>query len=148
MCCHTEKEVADQTFYLTQSQYTDTGPTSPSADPMMPGTWQGSHQSANFWATGMTQAGTSWRKWELKPRSAAHGVDALTTRPMRRWMLSNQETNAQTPVHSYKQHCTAVSLIPHITQTMILVRLHNTTYNRKCFAKQSPYYEIGTQITA
>ena len=29
-CCHTETEVADQTFHLTQSQYTDTGPTSPS----------------------------------------------------------------------------------------------------------------------
>ena len=24
-CCHTEIEVADQTFYVTQSQYTDTG---------------------------------------------------------------------------------------------------------------------------
>ena len=35
--CHTEIEVADQTFYLTQSQYTDTGPTSPSADPITPG---------------------------------------------------------------------------------------------------------------
>ena len=35
-CCHTETEVADQTFYLTQSQYTDTGPTSPSADPITP----------------------------------------------------------------------------------------------------------------
>ena len=33
-CCHTETEVADQTFYLTQSQYTDAGPTSPSADPI------------------------------------------------------------------------------------------------------------------
>ena len=33
-CCLTEIEVADQTFYLTQSQYTDTGPTSPSADPV------------------------------------------------------------------------------------------------------------------
>ena len=53
-CCHTEIEVADQTFYLTQSQYTDTGPTSPSADPTTPGTWQGSHWSANFWVTGMT----------------------------------------------------------------------------------------------
>ena len=42
-CCHTEVEVADQTFYLTQSQYTDTGPTSPSADLIAPGTWQGSH---------------------------------------------------------------------------------------------------------
>ena len=47
-CCHTEIEVADQTFYLTQSQYTDTGPTSPSADPITPGAWQGSHWSVNF----------------------------------------------------------------------------------------------------
>ena len=35
-CCHTETEAADQTFHLTQSQYTDTGPTSPSADPIRP----------------------------------------------------------------------------------------------------------------
>ena len=34
-CCHTEIEVADPTYYLTQSQSTDTGPTSPSADPIM-----------------------------------------------------------------------------------------------------------------
>ena len=31
---HTEIEAADATFYLTQSQYTDTRPTSPSADPI------------------------------------------------------------------------------------------------------------------
>ena len=47
-CCHTEIEAADQTFHLTQSQYTDTGPTSPSADPITPGAWQGIHWSANF----------------------------------------------------------------------------------------------------
>ena len=47
-CCHTETEVADPTFYLIQSQYTDTGQTSPSADPITPGAWQGSHWSANF----------------------------------------------------------------------------------------------------
>ena len=47
-CCHTETDVTDQTFYLTQSQYTDTGPTNPSADPITPGAWQGSHWSANF----------------------------------------------------------------------------------------------------
>ena len=56
-CCHTEIEVADQSFYLTQSQYTDTRLTSPSADPIMSGAWQGSHWSANFWVTGMTQPG-------------------------------------------------------------------------------------------
>ena len=54
-CCHTETEVADPTFYLTQSQYTDTGPTSPSADLITPGAWQGSHWSANFEVTGMTR---------------------------------------------------------------------------------------------
>ena len=47
-CCHTEIEVADQTLYLTQSQYNDRGPISPSADPIKPGAWQGSHWSANF----------------------------------------------------------------------------------------------------
>ena len=54
-CCHTEIQVADQTFYLTQSWYTDTGPTSPNADPITPGAWQGSHWSANFEVTGMTR---------------------------------------------------------------------------------------------
>ena len=46
-CCHTEIAVADQTFHLTQSQNTDTGPTSPSADSITPGAWQGNHWSAN-----------------------------------------------------------------------------------------------------
>ena len=55
MCCHTEIEVADQTLYLTQSQYPNTGLTSPSADPTTPGAWQGSHWSAKFWITGMTR---------------------------------------------------------------------------------------------
>ena len=54
-CCHSEIEAADQTFHLTQSQYTDTRPTSPSADPITPGAWQGSHWSANFEVTGMTR---------------------------------------------------------------------------------------------
>ena len=40
-CCHTEIEVADQTSHLTQSQYTDIGPTSPSADPITLGAWHG-----------------------------------------------------------------------------------------------------------
>ena len=41
-CCHTEIDVAGQIFSLTQSQYTDTGPASPSTDPITPGTWQDS----------------------------------------------------------------------------------------------------------
>ena len=46
MCCHTEIEAANQTFHLTQSQYTVTGP--PSTDSIMQGAWQGSHWGANF----------------------------------------------------------------------------------------------------
>ena len=34
-------------FHLTQSQHTDTGPTSPRADPITPGARQGSHWNAN-----------------------------------------------------------------------------------------------------
>ena len=44
-CFHTEAQVADQTFYLIQPQHTDTGPTSPSAEPVTSGAWQGSHWS-------------------------------------------------------------------------------------------------------
>ena len=56
-CCHTGIESADPTFYLTQSQYTDTRPTRPSADPITPHAWQGSHWSANVCVTGMTRPG-------------------------------------------------------------------------------------------
>ena len=54
-CCHTEIEVADQTFHLTQSQYADTRPTSPSTDPITSDATQGSHWSANCSVTGMTR---------------------------------------------------------------------------------------------
>ena len=84
-CCHTEMQVADQTFYLTQSHYTDTGPTSPSADLLTPGTWQGSPWSANFEVTGMTQSrknpGTSRNS---NPGSSALEAYTLPTRPTRR----------------------------------------------------------------
>ena len=80
MCCHTEIEVADQTFYLTQLQYTDTGPTSPGADPIMPGAWQGNHWSANFEVTGMTQPRKNPGaniKWDSNLGSSTREADAL-----------------------------------------------------------------------
>ena len=83
-CCHTETEVADPTFYLTQSQYTDTGQTSPSADPITRGAWQGSHWSANFlsrWYDSTPEK--SWRKRDSNPGPSALEADALTTRPTR-----------------------------------------------------------------
>ena len=78
-CCHTEIEVADPTFHLTQSQYTDTGPTSPSADPRMPGAWQGNHWSANFEVIGMARprkntatSGIRTRDLPLSKRTQTH----------------------------------------------------------------------------
>ena len=47
-CCYTEIQAADQSLHLTQSQYTDTGSTSPSTNPLTPGAWRGSHWSTNF----------------------------------------------------------------------------------------------------
>ena len=81
-CCHTEIEAADETFYLTQSQYTDTGPTSPNADPRKPGAWQGSLWSAHFSVTGMTRPG---KIPDSNPGSSALEMDALTARPTRRY---------------------------------------------------------------
>ena len=84
-CCHTEIKLADQTFYLTQSQYTDTGPTSPRVDPLMPGAWQDSHWSANFSVTGMTRPGKIPSQARFEPGIFRPEADALTTRPMRRY---------------------------------------------------------------
>ena len=52
-----ETEVGEQTFHLTQSQYSDTGQTSPNADPITPGVLQGNHWNASFYVTGITQPG-------------------------------------------------------------------------------------------
>ena len=55
-CRHTERDVADQTCYLTQSQYTETRQTSPSARASIkPGAWQGGHWSTNYQVTDMTR---------------------------------------------------------------------------------------------
>ena len=80
--CHTEIEVADQTFYFTQSQYTDTRPTSPSTDPVMPGARQGS-LFLSHWCDSTRKK--SRRKQDSNPGSSAPMADALTTRPARRF---------------------------------------------------------------
>ena len=84
-CCHTEIKDSDQTFYLNQSQYTDTGLITPSADATSPGAWQGSHWSASVEFNGMTGPGKLLTgKAEIQPGSAVLKADALTTRPTRR----------------------------------------------------------------
>ena len=47
-CGHTETEVANQTFCLTQPKYTDAWSTGPNADPMTPGVWHGGHCRCQF----------------------------------------------------------------------------------------------------
>ena len=92
MCCHTEINVADQTFHLTQSQYNDTRLTT---DPITPGAWQGSHWSANFLVTGMTRSLKNLSASEIRTRDLLlSNGDALTTRPTR-WAIfgcCNQNT--------------------------------------------------------
>ena len=70
-CCHTEIEAADQTFHLTQSQYTDTGPTSPSADPITPLECQ----FLSHWYDSTPKK--SRRKRDSNPGSSALQADAL-----------------------------------------------------------------------
>ena len=72
------RDRSSRSNYPTQPQYTDTGPTSPSADSIMPGAWQASHWSANFEVTGMTPPGEcSTVKAGIEPKSAALHADAL-----------------------------------------------------------------------
>ena len=72
-CLHTEAEAADQTFYLTQSRYTDTGPTSPSTDPVTPGAQQGSHWSGNFKVTNMARPRKNPVTWIRTPTLRSRG---------------------------------------------------------------------------
>ena len=61
---HPDKETANPTCHLTQSQYTDTGPTSPSRDPVTPGARQGSHWSTNVSDTSMSLPGITVNGWD------------------------------------------------------------------------------------
>ena len=77
-CYHAGVKVAGRSCYLTQSQYVDTGQTSPSADPVCPGTWQGSQWSANSLVTRMTRPGNRpMGRAGFESRSAIVEADAV-----------------------------------------------------------------------
>ena len=95
-CCYTEIEVADQTFYLTQSQYTDIGPTIPSTDPITPGALQGSH-----WCD--STRNKSRRKRDSNIGFSAFEADALATRPTKCWMERERERERQTDRQTDRQ---------------------------------------------
>ena len=75
----TEIKVVDQTCYLTQSQYTDTGPTSPSADLVTPDARQGIHWSTNSEVSGVTRPGNK------APRGGRGSNSGL---PLSSWTLT------------------------------------------------------------
>ena len=56
-CCHTETEASDQTYYLTQPQYTYARPSGPGTDPVMPAVWQGGHLTTKVQVTGLPWLG-------------------------------------------------------------------------------------------
>ena len=90
-CCHADTDVADQTLYLIQPQYTDSEPTGPSADPIIPGAWQGSQRSDNFEITGMTRPGKfPMENVGIERWSAAAEANTFTTRPVRRSKAGTQ----------------------------------------------------------
>ena len=91
-CCRTEIEAVDPTFHLTQSQYADTRPTSPSTDPIMPGAWQGSSWSSNFDVTGMTWPRKNPITSGIQTRDPLLEADALTTRPLRQSQRADNST--------------------------------------------------------
>ena len=98
-CCHTEIEVADQTFHLTQSQYTDTGPTSPNTDP-----------TTVQWYDSTLE--NSPRKRDSNPRSSAHEADALINRPSRRSLQREPHAlqSLKIPVPNEAQNCASALL--------------------------------------
>ena len=82
---YTQIQVADETFHLTQSQYTDAGPTSPSADPITPGAWQGKPVECQALSHRYDSTPEkSRRKRDSNEESSAFEAESLTTRPTRR----------------------------------------------------------------
>ena len=121
-CCHTETEVTDQTFHLSQSQYTETGPISPSADLIMPGAWQGSHWSANFEVTGMT-----------RPRKNP-GASGIRTRDL--------ALSRRTPYHKANE-----AVPPRVSgQVPLLLQSHSSHHHHHHLPVSSPHYPFPVSL--
>ena len=82
MCCHTEIEDADQTFHLTQSQHTDTGPTSPSpsAVPISPAAGRVTTGAPISKSPAGLNPEKSCHKWDSNRGSSTLEADTLSTR--------------------------------------------------------------------
>ena len=87
------QNAADQTCYITQSQYTDTGSTSSSTDPTGPGTWQGKVPISK------ATARLDQRKQGPNPTPAAPEVDASTAEPSRCSATTQSSANCYRSYH-------------------------------------------------
>ena len=86
-CCHTEIEVADQTFYLTKSQYTVTGQTSPSTDPITPAPGRVATGVPMFEPLVLLDPEKILAQVGFEPGTFRSRGGCLTTRPTRRFGL-------------------------------------------------------------
>ena len=106
-CSHTEIEVAVQTFYLTQSQYTDTGPTSPSAEPYNARRLAGQPLECQFFSHRYDSTPKkSRRKRDSNPGSSDLEADALTIRPTRRYRRGKEPRELQRGSRMHKEGTT------------------------------------------
>ena len=122
-CCHTETEVADPTFHLTQSQCTDTGSTSPSADPA-PG--RAATGVPIFKSLVWLDPGKSRSKQDLNPGSSTLEADALTVRSMRQSKRGSTE-NIKTCQKLSKQNTSKPEY--HINYTVLNSTMENSLKN-------------------
>ena len=102
-CCHNEIGVVDQACYLTEIQYTDTRPTSPSTDPVTPGArkaatrvptlsqWYGSSLVSPRGKRGPNPGPPLWNRTPY--RHTAKVVPPENPSPLRSWRQQKQPVN-------------------------------------------------------
>ena len=130
-------EIADQTCSLTQSQYAVTGLTSSSADPIMPGIWQGGHRSTNFKVTGMTRLRENITgKAEVEPWPAAVKVDAL---PLGQCDSHDFQAFNLTYLHLSASACTPAVVFRSLTGISSSKRKHSILDLNRIFLKLHKY---------
>ena len=87
-----------QTFYLTQSQHTDTGPASPSVNPIPSGAWHSSHWSTIFLShlNGSTLKETHGK---FENQTQVCSCRGGCTRPTRRWLVTSHGSDRDYTKH-------------------------------------------------
>ena len=91
-CCHTEIKDADPTCCVAQLLYTDTGPSSPSTDPLAPGAWQGVSWSTGFffffYVPGHARFSVRWVRRSPQSAAVSQPVLKASCGPPPDWAMS------------------------------------------------------------